>query len=84
MSFLSHMAKEAAQCQVVYYIDGLRARPVDGEIDVEIRPEDVWGIEVYPNSTGVPAQYDSPDAQCGVVLIWTRLAAGKRDTPTGK
>jgi hypothetical protein len=84
MSLMSRLGKEAAKCEVVYYIDGLRSRPIDGEIDLEIRPEDIWAIEVYPTSNGVPAQYDTREAQCGLVLIWTRLAAGKRDTATSK
>lgn len=41
------------------------------EIDAFVSPEEVLGIEVYA-STYVPAQFQSPMANCGSIVIWTR------------
>jgi hypothetical protein len=53
-------------------LDGL---PIDTrDIDSIIQPEDVEGVEIYRGSTQIPAQYMNR-ANCGLVLIWTRLDA---------
>ncbi len=40
----------------------------------EISVTDVHGIEVYPGSASLPAEFGSmkPDGWCGLVMIWTR------------
>lgn len=56
-------------CPPTYYLDGTRFNP--GNLDVELRPEVIEGVEVYPGNQ-VPARYRAMDAACGVILIWTR------------
>lgn len=41
-----------------------------------IPPEEIHGIEIYPGPSTIPAEYASirRDANCGLILIWTRRA----------
>ena len=41
-------------------------------LDRLIEPEAIAGVEVFPTSAGVPAQYAGTGASCGAVLLWTR------------
>jgi hypothetical protein len=41
------------------------------EIDAFVSPREILGIEVYASSY-VPAQFQSPMAECGSIVIWTR------------
>ena len=41
-------------------------------IDHLLTPGVVAGVEIYPSTAGMPAQYSSTGASCGVILIWTR------------
>lgn len=54
------------------WIDGTRFRGT--ELDELARVDDVGGMEVYPTSAGVPAQYlDRSNVGCGTILVWSRL-----------
>ena len=44
----------------------------DFRIDEVISPGSVEGIEVYRGLSTVPAEFLNPDAECGVIAIWTR------------
>lgn len=57
------------ECPPTYYLDGVRFNP--GNLDADLRPELIEGVEVYPGNQ-VPARYRASDAACGVILIWTR------------
>ena len=41
-----------------------------------IPPEEIHGIEIYPGPATIPAEYASMrrDANCGLIMIWTRRA----------
>lgn len=41
-----------------------------------IPPKEIHGIEIYPGSATIPAEYASMrrDANCGLIMIWTRRA----------
>jgi hypothetical protein len=69
-------------CPAKFYMDGL---PIDGgaSVDNQIRPSEIEVIEVYSGSA-VPVQIASHDAECGVVLIWTRAFAERIDSPTNE
>jgi hypothetical protein len=45
---------------------------VQPSIDEIVDPSAVEGIEVYPGLGSVPAEFSSPEARCGTVVIWTR------------
>jgi hypothetical protein len=76
------MARTAGRsCPVQIFIDGMLAnrRLVPfasgaGEFTVDdlASPSSVEGIEVYRGLSSVPAEFLTPDAECGVVAIWTR------------
>lgn len=62
-------AGETRDCPPAYYLDGIRFNP--GNLDVDLRPELIEGVEVYSGSQ-VPPRFRASDAACGVILIWTR------------
>lgn len=41
-------------------------------IDEFVHPSAVEGIEVYPGVGSVPAEFMSPEARCGTVVVWTK------------
>ena len=41
-------------------------------IDDHIVPSSVEGMEVYKGTSDVPAEFWTPDAMCGTVVIWSR------------
>jgi hypothetical protein len=70
-------ARGGMACDAQIFVDGmLMNRPgADREsdrIDEYVTPRSVEGIEVYRGLATVPAEFLTPDAQCGVVAIWTR------------
>ncbi|MDX2192998.1 MAG: carboxypeptidase-like regulatory domain-containing protein [Gemmatimonadales bacterium] len=68
----------AQNCPPVYYIDGVLARGIlDPQTnypnpDLAVRPNEIRGIEVYPNVFTAPPQYQPVNSSCGVILIWTK------------
>ncbi|MCJ7627914.1 MAG: TonB-dependent receptor plug domain-containing protein, partial [Longimicrobiales bacterium] len=46
--------------------------PTDFRIDDVVSPRSVEGIEVYRGLSTVPPEFLNPDADCGVIAIWTR------------
>lgn len=61
-----------APCVMPIAVDG-HLKEKSFAID-EIPVTDVHGIEVYPGSASLPAEFGSikPDGWCGLVMIWTR------------
>lgn len=58
-------------CQPMVRIDGQRVP--GAELDEVVQPEDIAGIEFYPSSAGVPAQYaERGNRLCGLILVWTK------------
>jgi hypothetical protein len=62
-------------------VDGL---PIDGgaTVDLDVRPEMVEAIEVY-SAGQVPIEFSARNAECGVVMIWTRAFSGRADASPG-
>lgn len=52
------------------YAEGFR--PDDIRIDDMVSPGSIEGIEIFRGLATVPAEFLSPDADCGVIAIWTR------------
>lgn len=47
-------------------------QPDDFRIDDAVSPRSIEGIEIYKGLSTVPAEFLNPDADCGVIAIWTR------------
>lgn len=52
--------------------------PADFRIDDVVSPASVEGIEIYRGLSTVPAEFLNPDAECGVIAIWTRRGGRNR------
>ena len=65
-------------CPVEIFVDGVRtsrSRTSDPDgipIDDLVNLSDLEGLEIYRGLAGVPAEFFTPDARCGVIAIWTR------------
>ena len=62
-------------CYPRVYLDDIlvhRGGDEPAGIDHLLSPGVVAGIEIYPSSAGLPAQYLSTGSSCGVIVIWTR------------
>jgi outer membrane receptor for ferrienterochelin and colicin len=65
------------QCMPAIFIDGalMRSggilRPNELPLDEWVNPRDIEGIELYHGAAATPAIYNQ-QAQCGVVVIWTK------------
>lgn len=67
------------RCAAQIYVDEFHVNRAGGwtfRIDDVVSPGDVFGIEVYRGLATVPAEFLSPQADCGVVVIWTRRMNG--------
>jgi hypothetical protein len=64
------------KCAAGFHVDGL-AMGAAG-IDSDVRPDDIEAIEVYASGQ-VPLEFSARNAECGVVLIWTRAYVGTRE-----
>lgn len=70
------------ECATQIFVDGflinrreasvVGAPPTDFRIDDMVSPSSVEGIEIYRGLSTVPAEFLNPDAECGVIAIWTR------------
>lgn len=77
----THRGRNAVtgSCPAQIYVDDFHVNRADGRtfrIDDVVTPEEVEGIEVYRGLSTVPAQFLSPRADCGVIVIWTRRGPG--------
>ena len=65
-------------CPVQLFVDGVlvtvpgSAEPGGPRIDEYADPLSLEGIEVYHGLSTVPPEFLTPDAECGVVVLWTR------------
>lgn len=66
-------------CQPHYYLDGARIQLPRDEGGVNaLDLTQLEAVEVYRGPSEIPAQYGGSDAQCGVVLFWTRTGGETR------
>jgi hypothetical protein len=62
-------------CPMKIVLDGFDVDALEfGSIDDWVDPSMVLGVEVYPGigGMGAPARHRGSDANCGVIMIWTR------------
>lgn len=77
--YTGRLADIQGQCPAQIYVDGFHVNRAGGttfRIDDIVTPSDVYGIEVYRGLSTVPPEFLSPQADCGVVAIWTRRRGG--------
>lgn len=61
------------------YLDGAQVELASGDaaaLDHLVPSADIAGIEVYPGASSLPPEFNSGDAACGAIVIWTRDSAG--------
>jgi hypothetical protein len=67
-------------CPAEIFLDGMLLTPDIGRgtagpgftVDDAVSPASLLGVEVYGGLSTVPAEFLTPRARCGVVVIWTR------------
>ena len=60
------------QCPPLLFMDGTQlGSTLDFEIN-QFNPDIIQGIEAFSGPSQVPAEYNRPGAECGVILVWTR------------
>jgi hypothetical protein len=66
-------------CEASIFIDGMTYPDLTGgDLNVMVSPEEIVGVEVYPNGASSPVQYRSMSAfsrsggNCGSIVIWTK------------
>ena len=58
-------------CAPVVWVDG--ARMQDAQIDEVVQPQDVAAIEIYRSFSGLPSEYFDRSANCGTIIVWTKV-----------
>jgi hypothetical protein len=67
------MGREKEECPILYFLDGAPFQPTHGSmIGLDVRPQELEGIEVYRNGSSAPGKYTRGRAACGVILLWKR------------
>jgi hypothetical protein len=67
-----------ANCHPVIVLDGMTVRHGGRNVGTTQSLDDLVpvahldAIEVYRGGSGVPPEYEAPNASCGVILLWTR------------
>lgn len=61
-----------SDCRIRYFLDGTPLDVQEGQLNAEIEPSEIEGIEVYRRSSTAPAQFRRADDGCGIILIWKR------------
>lgn len=70
-----------ANCLPQIIVDGVTVRyggrtvPAAGALSIEdlVNPSHIEGIEAYRGGSGVPLEFEGPNAACGTIVVWTRL-----------
>jgi Carboxypeptidase regulatory-like domain/TonB-dependent Receptor Plug Domain len=71
------MRGSTGQCLPAVYLDGVRIeQSPDFPIDDLLVPDFLEGVEVYTSTAGAPVAYH--DANCGVIMFWSRSLQGGR------
>jgi hypothetical protein len=58
----------------LYFLNGMRLpyNSMDSQNRVlSILPSDLYGIEIYQSAAELPVEYNTMDAACGVIAVWT-------------
>jgi hypothetical protein len=71
------LVRKYGECEPTIYVDERKIPPYPlGNVDAEVRPEDIVAVEVYRGTTQIPLRWAGYET-CGVILIWTNLGGGR-------
>ncbi len=78
---LIYLRGGADRCPATILIDGMEVKQGVGmPIDATLLPDQLEGVEVYPDPAGVPPALGVFSNQCGVVAFWLREPEGGKLT----
>lgn len=65
------------RCYTQIFVDGMLMNPwtvgeENARLDDFVSPNSVEGIEIYRGLSTIPPEFLTPDAECGVIAVWTR------------
>lgn len=65
-------------CPVQVYVDGILATRQGDAVPLDdlASPADLEGVEIYRGMSTVPPEFLTPDARCGVIILWTKRGGG--------
>jgi len=68
------MGRGGGECPVQVFLDGILASRGQGAVPLDelASPNALEGMEVYRGLASLPPEFVTPDARCGVVILWTR------------
>jgi hypothetical protein len=72
MRAFGNVVRTIEGCTPAVYLDGSRFPLMGESIDDLVNPMSLEGIEVYTHAAEVPAEFQGPFANCGVIALWTR------------
>ena len=64
--------------EVQWYVDGMKYDSHGEDMDQLFQPAELEAIEVYKSALDTPPQFQSGQAQCGTILLWTKRAHVKQ------
>jgi hypothetical protein len=64
------MTRKDGGCVPLLLVDNI-VMPGD-ELDLQIVPQDIAGIEVYRGTSEIPGRYISLASTCGLIVVWSR------------
>jgi len=74
--YLLGVATRSQQCPMLVFLDGAQLG-VSSTIDIDLLPIDaIEAVETYSRPTQIPVEFSGNGADCGVIALWTRAAAG--------
>lgn len=79
IAFSRSLTSGGSRCIAQIFINGMawnrpdfRGRESPFTLDDAVHPGDVEAIEIYAGLGGIPPEFLSPHAACGVIVVWTR------------
>ncbi|MEP6690244.1 MAG: TonB-dependent receptor, partial [Gemmatimonadaceae bacterium] len=69
-SIAMRSASSMGSCAPIVYLDGLPIAGGSSDLDLILRPDQVFGIEVYRGPAEIPARFNATGSSCGIILIW--------------
>jgi hypothetical protein len=68
------LGRGGGECPVQVFVDGILASRGQGSVPLDelASPNALEGLEIYRGLSSLPAEFVTPDARCGVVVLWTR------------